>query len=140
MANVLSDIATFLAAQSLGVFDTTPGSTDSTIFTHTLPDAPAAAFSVELYGTAPPGPYLFDDTLPMYENPRLQITRRDPDADTAFAGAYAAMKALIALSDATLGGVHYFAVRLVSGPIGLGQDDNNLWRYVVNVQAMKVLS
>jgi hypothetical protein len=136
--SVVDDVANALASAGLGIYDIV--GTTSTIFTHLLPDAPASAYSVELYGAAPPGPYLFGGTLPEWENPRIQITKRDPDAGTAYAGCLAAVKALIALTDVSLGGVHYFSIRLVNGPLSLGRDENNLWRYVANLQCMKGFS
>jgi hypothetical protein len=90
---VLIDIANFLAASGLGVYD--PVGITSSIYIHELPPAPAVALSVKAYGAAPPGPYLFDATLPTWENPRVQIMVRDPDADAGFARCYAAWKALI---------------------------------------------
>jgi hypothetical protein len=135
---VLIDIANFLAASGLGVYD--PVGITSSIYIHELPPAPAVALSVKAYGAAPPGPYLFDATLPTWENPRVQIMVRDPDADAGFARCYAAWKALIGLSDVALGGIHYFKVRSVIGPIDLSRDDNNNWLSTCSVECMRTLS
>ena len=137
---VLADIATYLAAQGQGIYDTS-GNTSS-IFTHWMPDLPAAALSVELYGSAMVGAFLFDDTLPMSESPRLKLTARDTSPDAAFTRCYAAWKALIGLSDVALGGVHYFSVRSVNGPAWNGTQDSNsgtLYLYGANVQAQRVI-
>jgi hypothetical protein len=134
---VLSDVASVLAAAGLGVYD--PVGITSSIFIHRRPDAPASLLSVELYGSAPPGPYLFDATLPVYENPRLQIVSRDADGDTAYTRCYNAWQALVGLSDVSLGGVHYFSIRSVTGPVSQGVDENNLFLYGCNIQAMRTI-
>jgi hypothetical protein len=136
--SVLSDLATHLAAAGLGIYDTS-GNT-STIYTHKRPDKPDACLSVELYGGAPPGPMNFDSTGPEWENPRVQIVARDPDGDTALSAANRAYKALNGLSDVAIGGVHYFSVRAIQQPFSLGTDENNLFLYVFNVQAQKVIT
>jgi hypothetical protein len=132
---VVDDVANVLAAAGLGVYDTV--GTTSTIFTHRRPDKPDACLSVEMYGGAPPGPFLFGGTLPEWENPRVQIVARDPVADTALAKANGAYKALAGVTDISIGGVHYFSIRALQQPFSLGVDENNLFLYGFNVQAMK---
>lgn len=144
--SVLSDVATYLAANGSGVYDPTGGT--STIFTHWMPDAsppvtPVAVLSLELYGAGPLGPFLFDATMPMTESPRIKLTARDSTPDAALARVTAAYLALIGLSDVTLGGLHYFSLRGINGPAWNGtqhSDSGVLYLYGANVQCVKTLS
>lgn len=133
---ILADLAQFLAATGVGVYDPVDGAS-STIFTHWMPDVPASALSVALYGSASPGPYTFDAPLPAWESPRVKITARDPSPDAALATCDAAWRALVGVTEITLGGVRYYTIRAVNGPAWNGTEDSQagtLSLYGCNIQ------
>lgn len=134
---LLDDLGTFLAAAGIGLYDRV--GVTSTIFYPQMPDAPDSCVALIPYGSEPPGPYLFDSSLPQWETPRVQLISRDADYDTAFARAYSAYKAFAGVSDLAIGTTHYFFVRAIQSPFSLGRDERNLWRVALNVRCQRTI-
>lgn len=139
---VTDDIALFLMAQGLGVYD--PVGTTSTIFVGSEPPAPATMIAILDYTAAPVprGAVTFDSPLrPNRAAPRIQVVCRDPDYLTAKNTALKAWLALSGVLHQILGTAFYYQVKpLQSEPFTLGLDLNNLWRVVCNYEAVKSLS
>lgn len=125
---LVAEVATYLASQGLGTFDTT--GTSGTIFVEVLPESPDECVAV--YSRAGSGS---DSGLP-YDYPNVQVLVRgtqDPrGAESVAKSIYDALHGLRNIS-LTVGGTWLVGCKgIQSGPVHIGRDDNGRHEYSLN--------
>lgn len=126
---ILDELLGYLSDQGAGT-----GGTN--LFAGQMPDKPDTATAILLYPGRPPE-YEQDDNLPAFEYPRVQILCRDPSYPAAFTKALLAWHALSGVTNVTLAGVLYQAIRPLSSPFFLRRDERNRAEIVCNYEITK---
>lgn len=129
--SLADDVAAFLAGAGLGLVAGT------NLFLQDVPAQPDALVAVIEYpGRGPVGTH--DDPASI-EVPRFQVYARAAqyDAAAARASAEAAYKALRAVTNQTLSGTFYLAIRALQSPFLLHRDENQRVVFAVNFEATK---
>lgn len=132
MANVLTEVGTYLASQ----LSLTQG---TTLFLGGIPETPDVMLAIQEYpGEA--GDYQFGAAGLRWEYPRIQIVCRGApnDYSTPRDQAASAHTALAAISVSSLTGTEYLLAMPLQPPNGiLGQDDSGRWRISFNCRVWK---
>ena len=135
MARTVDEVATYLAAQSVGTVGTD-------LFKESLPATPDACVMVRETGGASPDPG-FGSTAARFERPALQIIARGAADDVTgpYDKAWLAWVALMAVNPTTsMSGTIYHQINPLQNPSLLEVDDNDRSLYAVNFLAEKELS
>ena len=136
--NLLDALCAYLATIP-GVGTYNPTGSGGTIFYPQLPDSaapnPAACLALRPYGGQPPGPRTFEDGVPLWDAPLIQVVARDPDYNTAYARAQAAYTALAAVSGQLFAGRYCYRITCLQPPnAALGREQgSNYWLVSFNV-------
>lgn len=129
---LLTEIATFLAAEGLGTLGTD-------LFQAKMPASPNACGAVYESGGSAPDPGFGSSSL-RFENPAVQIIFRGAPDDysgprTKAQSAFVSMTGIS--TDQVLSGTKYQLVLALQQPFSLGQDKNDRWRISCNFLIQK---
>ena len=136
----LEEIATRLEAQ--GVIDRSP---TGNLFLGILPDEPDEASAVYEYGGRSPQ-YTQDSTGPAWEYARVHVVSRGPKPPTPAGYKVVRQKireiydSLASVTNLTIDGVQYLAIRPIQEPFDLERDDKQRVVFAFNVEIWKAPS
>lgn len=110
------------------------------LFEGPMPESPANCIHVAHYDSLEAEDRIMSASLANQQAiwpAMVQVMARNTVKATAEARARAAFDVLDNLGPVTLSGVLYHSVEADGEPFGLGQDENERWRYVFNIRCEK---
>jgi hypothetical protein len=132
---LLEEVATYLAANSGGTM-----TLGTNLFIGDMPDDPDHVTAIYETGGMAPDETLGAISVPVWENPRLQVLCRGATYVEARASADIAWKTLVLIVNQNLGSTRYMRVVPVQSPMLAGRDNSLRVLISCNYDVMKAVS